>query len=703
MFKFTQKSLAFGASKANNILRGIQIQRFATKKAVLSNLDEYDVIIIGSNMGAVLARHINEITNGRNTVFVASSSSIREQHHLRVAFELGSCKKQNYILDTKSIITPFIPHSDGIRVKEIHPESNTVILENNRTIQYKRLVISTGLQNNFEAIPGLKDAVYDQDHPAFSPYDVTGKQASVKDPYYWYNFHGGKCIFYIPKFPIRGEIQEYNFLVAYDQWVENQKNMSQKIDIEFTIVNANDSFSQYSKQADEYFKEELKKRGIKVLYNTQIENLDKLKRQVTVVGKNGAKTVEKYDNLYSIIPTKGHEFLQQANLCNEQGLLNVDSHTLQHKKYKNIFGFGDIVDVPTTRSFFGTQEQLNVVRHNVIRSLHGQSLTAQYFGQSKTPLYIGKNKLTFVSQNYDKASKFSMLDKEGRHICYLRNFIYSHFYQYINTAYYKFAIWGKPYFLWPKTYHSSSKEAQNVQETHAEHTEKKDVKQSHKSAQQYVYKPQAEFACVDVISPEIQAQYFVVKDPSKTVQNIFKSELNEQQNQAKEQEDRVKKAEQEQKKKEQQLKREKEEKEQREREEEYRKKKEQGQLERKKQEEEQEKKRQLELQRQKEEQERQKKIEQERLQQEEQEKLKRQEQERQRQQKQKEEEEVLQKQQQLEKERQQELEKQQKQQEEAEADAKQEDDQSQQSASNPSSEGESPKKRKGRPKKEKKE
>ncbi|KAL4480260.1 hypothetical protein ABPG74_020776 [Tetrahymena malaccensis] len=699
MFKFTQKSLAFGATKANNILRGIQIQRFATKKVVPSNLDQYDVIIIGSNMGAVLARHINEITNGRNTVFVASSSSIREQHHLRVAFELGSCKKENYILDTKSIITPFIPHSDGIRVKEIHPESNTVVLENDRTIQYKRLVISTGLQNNFEAIPGLKDAVYDQDHPAFSPYDVTGKQASVKDPYYWYNFHGGKCIFYIPKFPIRGEIQEYNFLVAYDQWVENQKNMSQKIDIEFTIVNANDSFSQYSKQADEYFREELKKRGIKVLYNTEIENLDKLKRQVTVVGKNGAKAVEKYDNLYSIIPTKGHEFLQQANLCNEQGLLNVDSHTLQHKKYKNIFGFGDIVDVPTTRSFFGTQEQLNVVRQNVIRSLHGQSLTAQYFGQSKTPLYIGKNKLTFVSQNYDKPTKFSMLDKEGRHICYLRNFIYSHFYQYINTAYYKFAIWGKPYFLWPKTYHSSSKEVKSGSETHTEHSEKK---QSNKSVQQYTYKPQAQFACLDVISPEIQAQYFVVKDPSKGVQNIFKQELSEQQKQAREQEDRVKKAEQEQKKKEQQLKREKEEKEQKEREEEYRKKKEQEELERKRQEEEQEKKRQLELQRQKEEQERQKKIEQERLQQEEQEKLKRQEQERLRQQKQKEDEEALLKQQQLEKQKQEELEKQQKQQEEAaEADAK-EDEQSQQSTSNPSSEGESPKKRKGRPKKEKK-
>ncbi|EAR93504.2 FAD-dependent pyridine nucleotide-disulfide oxidoreductase, putative (macronuclear) [Tetrahymena thermophila SB210] len=702
MFKFTQKSLAFGANKANNILRGIQNQRFATKKVVPSNLDQYDVIIIGSNMGAVLARHINEITNGRNTVFVASSSSIREQHHLRVAYELGSCKKENFILDTKSIITPFIPHSDGVRVKEIHPESNTVVLENDRTIQYKRLVISTGLQNNFEAIPGLKDAVYDQDHPAFSPYDVTGKQASVKDPYYWYNFYGGKCIFYIPKFPIRGEIQEYNFLVAYDQWVENQKNMSQKIDIEFTIVNANDSFSQYSKQADEYFKEELKKRGIKVLYNTQIENIDKPKRQVTVVGKNGGKTVEKYDNLYSIIPTKGHEFLQQANLCNEQGLLSVDSHTLQHKKYKNIFGFGDIIDVPTTRSFFGTQEQLNVVRQNVIRSLHGQSLTAQYFGQSKTPLYIGKNKLTFVSQNYDKPSKFSMLDKEGRHLCYLRNFIYSHFYQYINTAYYKFAIWGKPYFLWPKTYHSSSKGVQNVSETHTEHSEKKDVKQSNKTGQQFVYKPQAQFACLDVISPEIQAQYFVVKDPSKSVQNIFKNELNEQQKQAKEQEDRVKKAEQEQKKKEQQLKREKEEKEQKEREEEYRKKKEQEELERKRQEEEQEKKRQLELQRQKEEQERQKKIEQERLQQEEQEKLKKQEQERLRQQ-QLQEEEALKKQQQLEKEKQEELEKQQKQQEEAEVDAKQEDEQPQQPASNPSSESESPKKRKGRPKKEKKE
>lgn len=35
------------------------------------------------------------------------------------------------------------------------------------------------------------------------------------------------------------------------------------------------------------------------------------------------------------------------------GLLDVDIETLRHNKYKNIFGIGDVCNLPTTHSFWG--------------------------------------------------------------------------------------------------------------------------------------------------------------------------------------------------------------------------------------------------------------------------------------------------------------------------------------------------------------
>jgi sulfide:quinone oxidoreductase len=45
--------------------------------------------------------------------------------------------------------------------------------------------------------------------------------------------------------------------------------------------------------------------------------------------------------------------------------LNVNKETLQHVKYDNIFGIGDVNNVATTKTFYGGLNQLAVVRNNI--------------------------------------------------------------------------------------------------------------------------------------------------------------------------------------------------------------------------------------------------------------------------------------------------------------------------------------------------
>jgi sulfide:quinone oxidoreductase len=52
-------------------------------------------------------------------------------------------------------------------------------------------------------------------------------------------------------------------------------------------------------------------------------------------------------------------------LTDSTGYLDVDPFTLQHKTYDNIFGLGDVINAPTTKSFYGGLSQVAVLRNNV--------------------------------------------------------------------------------------------------------------------------------------------------------------------------------------------------------------------------------------------------------------------------------------------------------------------------------------------------
>jgi NADH dehydrogenase FAD-containing subunit len=48
-------------------------------------------------------------------------------------------------MNSKMCINNFHAHSEGVPVKEFHPDHNYIILENNRKITYDYLVVAVGL------------------------------------------------------------------------------------------------------------------------------------------------------------------------------------------------------------------------------------------------------------------------------------------------------------------------------------------------------------------------------------------------------------------------------------------------------------------------------------------------------------------------------------------------------------------------------
>ena len=87
----------------------------------------------------------------------------------------------------------------------------------------------------------------------------------------------------------------------------------------------------------------------KVKYNEIGEKI------ATFKNVDSGETIEKPFNSASINPpSKPHDFLVKSGLA-DCGLIDVNKYTLQHKKYENVFAFGDAIGFDTTRTHVGAQ------------------------------------------------------------------------------------------------------------------------------------------------------------------------------------------------------------------------------------------------------------------------------------------------------------------------------------------------------------
>jgi hypothetical protein len=150
--------------------------------------------------------------------------------------------------------------------------------------------------------------------------------------------------------------------------------------------------------------------------------------------------------MVSMLPTSANPLIAAAGLGSASGYLDVDHATLQHRKYGNIFGLGDCLDLPVTKGFITNQYQVHVVRHNIIQHLAGLPLTAKYDGTSNALLYVAQKKAVWVKHNYAGPASGNLYGAE--------NFFISSFWYYKWAKkdkssifpYYMKKNWGPPYF-----------------------------------------------------------------------------------------------------------------------------------------------------------------------------------------------------------------------------------------------------------------
>ena len=241
----------------------------------------------------------------------------------------------------------------------------------------------------------MLEAIQEPTYPVGSIYDYNFAQ---KVQNLRAGFPGGRAVFTQPPQPIKcaGAPQKIMHL-SWDTW--KQKGVNAEIQY-YSAAPAIFGVPKYAAMLEKLANE----RNIKVNLQHNLEKVDGRSRIATFKDAKSGNTVEvKFDFLHAVPYQTTPAWLKKTKIVNEAGFVTVDSNTLQHDKYKNIWSLGDCANLPTSKTAAAITGQTPVLVHNLVSVWKNKEKNphfAQYHGYTSCPILVGENKLILAEFNY---------------------------------------------------------------------------------------------------------------------------------------------------------------------------------------------------------------------------------------------------------------------------------------------------------------
>lgn len=291
-----------------------------------------------------------------------------------------------------------------------NPEKNTVETKMSGSITYDYLVVAPGLVMEPSLIEGLPEAL-----------DKGVVCSNYTDPEHTWkvikNFKGGNALFTQPATPIKcgGAPQKIAYLAA-DHF--KRTGILNKTNVIFatpgsvifgvkpireTLMNVIGRYGINFKPFYAPFKIDAENQ---VAYFKHVAP-DENKCVINEDNEIGEVSTEDniirmpFDMLHLAPPQAAPKFIRDSTLVNDAGWLDVDHHSLQHNKYPNIFGLGDVAGLPTAKTGAAIRKQVPVVVDNISLLIEQNKIgTQSYNGYSSCPLVTGYGKMALAEFDY---------------------------------------------------------------------------------------------------------------------------------------------------------------------------------------------------------------------------------------------------------------------------------------------------------------
>jgi sulfide:quinone oxidoreductase len=401
------------------------------------------IVIVGAGSGGIMAmaRLRSALSNPDITIIAPNEKHLYQPGQVFMA--AGEYTFDDIVKDNKDFIPDDVNWIKD-EVKTFDADNNKVILRSGEEVSYDYLVVATGLQYHYEWIDGLTPDMIGKNGISSvylnNPEEGTADGGSIT--WNWFNelkeaakTGKPKVIYTQPNTPIKCGGAPQKILYLSDDYL---KEAGLTADMTFA-TNGGKLFGAVPSVDKELHEVQARYGNITNKFGHNLVAIDAANKVATFEYKYTVKgeydedieeyemiskteTVEmEYDFIHIVPPMAGVDSVANSSLAwqkgSAKGWLEVDKKSLQHRRYANVFGIGDICGVPKGKTGGSARHHAPIVVANLVAQMEGKKPKEAFDGYTVCPLKTQYGKIILAEFNYKgSAPSFPLAVEEPRWI-----------------------------------------------------------------------------------------------------------------------------------------------------------------------------------------------------------------------------------------------------------------------------------------------
>ena len=346
-------------------------------------MTRHEVLIIGAgNAGISLAARL--LRDGVRDIAVLAAQPLHRYKPLLNYVAAGEAT----MADLERPMADVVPEGcTWIRASAaaVDPPALTVRTREGQSLQCGTLVVCPGLEEDWDATPGLRDAY--ADGWAASSY-VPGSTPTV-----WPRLSAlrtGSVVFTVPPEPAScGPTALKPLLMACDHW--RRAGVLDALQVRLVLPGAT---ATGLPRADEVLENRFADFGIEVLREARIESVDADAHALTIASGTGPQVLADVAFAHAVPHYRAPRWIADAGLAAQPapGLVDIDPETLRSRRHGSIWAIGDAAALGIRSSGGALRKQVDVLSRNLAAAAKGEPLT-RYDGYTVMPITVSRRKL----------------------------------------------------------------------------------------------------------------------------------------------------------------------------------------------------------------------------------------------------------------------------------------------------------------------
>lgn len=359
------------------------------------------IVVAGSGLGGLaVATRLSKLLDGARITIVDK----KQEHNYQPGYTLVATGvwPVSKVRDRNADLQPAGVEWIQEMVAEFDPAGNAVVTTAGQRVPYDYLVVATGTHQDWGLIEGMDVAAIGQ-NGLTSIYPSPEAAVATWQAMDAFRQKGGNAVMTLPATPLKcaGAPLKMTFMLR-DRLA--QAGTLDKSSVTFYSAVGN-VFG--VKPVNDNVVGRWQDLGIGIEYTQKLKAVDIGARKATFVTPEGASTEVPYDFIHVVPPMRAPDAVKNSDLAWKEGgfaaggWLEVDKDTLQHRRYKNVFGLGDINGTPRGKTAATVKKSAPLVAQHVVDVIAGREPGQKFDGYTSCPLIVREGSAMLIEFDYE--------------------------------------------------------------------------------------------------------------------------------------------------------------------------------------------------------------------------------------------------------------------------------------------------------------